>query len=74
MREALTAIIPYGFDTMGLDRIEAVVNAGNEASAALLLALGFTHEGTLRQRFYWHGELRDELYFGLLRAEWRGAQ
>jgi ribosomal-protein-alanine N-acetyltransferase len=73
MREALTAIITYGFNTMGLQRIEALVNQDNEASAALLLALGFTHEGTLRQRFWLRDRFWDDLYFGLLRAEWRKA-
>jgi ribosomal-protein-alanine N-acetyltransferase len=74
MREALTAIITYGFNTMGFQRIEALVNQDNEASAALLLALGFTHEGTLRQRFWQRGRFWDDLYFGLLRAEWLSKQ
>ncbi|HEV7127749.1 MAG TPA: GNAT family protein [Ktedonobacterales bacterium] len=71
MREALRAILSYGFATMGLGRIEALVSGGNEASAALLRALGFTLEGTLRQRIYLRDRFWDELYFGLLREEWR---
>jgi ribosomal-protein-alanine N-acetyltransferase len=71
MREALTAILTYGFTTMGLHRVEAVVDKNNAPSAALLLALGFTHEGTLRQRFWFRDRYGDEQYFGLLREEWR---
>lgn len=70
MREALTAILDYGFQTMGLRRVEAVVMEGNEPSAALLRSLGFTQEGTLRQRAAFHGRFWDEWYFGLLREEW----
>jgi RimJ/RimL family protein N-acetyltransferase len=54
-----------------LNRIEAVVNGANEASKALLLTLGFTREGVLRQRFYFADHYWDDLYFGLLRDEWR---
>jgi ribosomal-protein-alanine N-acetyltransferase len=71
MREALTAMLTYALATTDLHRIEAVVDGGNEASAALLGSLGFRHEGTLRERFWFSGRYFDELYFGLLRAEWQ---
>lgn len=71
MREALDAIISYGFTSTELHRIEAVVNGANEPSKALLLALGFTREGALRERFYFAGQYWDDLYFGLLKNEWR---
>lgn len=71
MREALGAIITYAFTATALHRIEAVVNGGNEPSQALLLSLGFTHEGALRQRFYFANRYWDDLYFGLLKDEWR---
>jgi ribosomal-protein-alanine N-acetyltransferase len=70
-REALSAIITYAFATTDLHRIEAVVNGANAPSRALLLALGFTLEGTLRQRFYLAGRYWDDLYFGLLKDEGR---
>ncbi len=47
MSEALRAILSFAFATMGLHRIEAVVDEGNERSQRLLRKLGFTHEGTL---------------------------
>ena len=70
MREALRAIIPFAFDEMGLSRIEAVVDDTNEPSKALLRSLGFSHEGTLRKRFFFRGRFWDEHYFGLLKEEW----
>jgi [ribosomal protein S5]-alanine N-acetyltransferase len=70
MSEAVQTMIDYGFGEMGLNRLEACPYSGNPASTALLLKLGFTHEGTLRQRHFFHGQFEDQLYFGLLREEW----
>jgi len=53
-----------------LHRIEAVTDDINERSKGLLRKLGFTHEGTLRLRFYFRGRFWDEHYFGLLKDEW----
>jgi [ribosomal protein S5]-alanine N-acetyltransferase len=47
-----------------------VVDDVNERSKGLLRKLGFTHEGTLRRRFYFRDCFLDERYFGLLREEW----
>jgi len=55
-----------------LHRIEASVDDANARSQGLLRTLGFTHEGTLRQRFAWRGRFLDERHYGLLRDEWRG--
>lgn len=70
MSEALTAIFTFGFDELGLHRIEACPYAGNIPSINLLRKLGFTYEGTLRQRHLFRGEYQDMLYFGLLADEW----
>ncbi len=70
MSEALGALITLAFATMGLHRIEAVVDDVNERSKGLLRKLGFAHEGTLRQRFFFRDRFWDEHYFGLLRDEW----
>lgn len=72
MTEAMRALLGFGFDEMGLHRIEAVVDDVNERSKGLLRKLGFSFEGTLRQRFWFRGRYLDEHYFGLLRDEWRG--
>lgn len=70
MAEAMSAIITYAFTDLQLHRIEAVVDDVNEPSKGLLRKLGFTHEGTLRQRFYFRNRFWDEHYFGLLNNEW----
>jgi [ribosomal protein S5]-alanine N-acetyltransferase len=70
MPEALSAILTYGFGEMGLHRVEAIIDIDNERSKNLLLKLGFTYEGNLRQRFPLGGQFVDEHYFGLLQNEW----
>jgi ribosomal-protein-alanine N-acetyltransferase len=70
MTEALHAMLRYGFEQMGLNRVEALVYVENHASIRLLERLGFKKEGLLRQYFR-----RDDTYFdhwllSLLRADW----
>lgn len=71
MSEAMRGLLGFGFGEMELHRIEAVIDDANARSKGLLRSLGFTHEGTLRQRFAWQGRFLDEEYYGLLRDEWR---
>jgi ribosomal-protein-alanine N-acetyltransferase len=73
MTEAASAILTYAFRDLGLHRVEAIIDIANERSKGLLLKLGFTYEGNLRQRFPFQGRFEDEHYFGLLRNEWRDA-
>jgi [ribosomal protein S5]-alanine N-acetyltransferase len=70
MSEVLPTVVSYGFKELELNRIEANPFAKNSRSTNVLLKLGFTHEGTLRQRVFFRGFYEDLLYFGLLRKEW----
>ncbi|MGA2973635.1 MAG: GNAT family protein [Candidatus Bathyarchaeia archaeon] len=70
MAEAISAILTYGFTELGLHRIEANPLAENTASKSLLLKLGFTYEGNLRQRHFFRDHFEDQLYFGMLKEEW----
>ncbi len=70
MTEALSAILTYGFTELGLHRVEALIDIVNERSKGLLLKLGFTYEGNLRQRYSFRDRFEDEHYFGLLKDEW----
>ena len=45
MREALTLVIEYAFDELGLHRLEANIQPGNAASIALVKRCGFHKEG-----------------------------
>lgn len=68
--EATSELINYLFSNYDLHRIQAFVWSGNEASRALALKLGFTHEGTARQARFKNGKFIDILNFGLSKNEW----
>lgn len=70
--EALSALITHAFRGCELRRLEAEVDPGNVPSNRLLLKLGFTREGTLRERWVSKGVTTDSNLHGLLSREWRG--
>ena len=69
MTEALEHIIPYGFNIMDLNRIEAYVGPDNRASLRLMEKFHFTQEGLLKEHYFWEGKMDDSLVFGLLRKD-----
>jgi [ribosomal protein S5]-alanine N-acetyltransferase len=69
MTEALNAILQFGFQTIGLNRIEAMVMLENTASSQLLKKLGFTEEGILREYGFWKGKFHDLRLFSLLQQD-----
>ena len=73
MTEAMSAILTFGFSELGLHRIEAVIDIENDRSKNLLIRLGFSYEGNLRQRYFFEDQFLDEYYFGLLKDEWQGS-
>lgn len=68
--EALQAVCEHAFRQLAVRRIEAEVNPDNEASNALLLSLGFVHEGCLRKRWVAKGVAYDTNIYGCLAHEW----
>lgn len=68
MYEAMSAFVAFGFEQLGLRRIEAEIDPRNVASAKLLERLGFVREGLLRQRWARKGEVTDSSLYGLLRT------
>jgi ribosomal-protein-alanine N-acetyltransferase len=70
MREALTAIIDYGFETMKLHRIQVMIDPLNEASIKLVKGLGFIREGVLREDQYFRGQFKDDVVYSVLSREW----
>lgn len=69
--EALTAIIAFGFDEMGLNRIHACPWSENIASCRLLEKLNFVREGVRRDEYWAEGAFHDEALYSLLRREYR---
>jgi ribosomal-protein-alanine N-acetyltransferase len=48
MKEAIPLIYNYGFEKLGLHRIEGLVETDNSACKNVMSKLHFTHEGTMR--------------------------
>lgn len=72
MTEALKSVIPFGFDVLGLQRIQAIVNPQNIASVSLLRKVGFKKEGLgiTCQHNYMGVNSNNMLKFSLLKEEY----
>ena len=69
MTEAVRCAIAYGFDQVGLHRLEAACLPSNAASQAVLKRCGFQAEGLARRYLRINGEWQDHLLFGYLRDD-----
>ena len=72
MREAVDLVITYAFTQLGLHRVEANIQPGNEPSRALVKHLGFRQEGYSPRYLKIDGEWRDHERWAILSEEWRG--
>jgi [ribosomal protein S5]-alanine N-acetyltransferase len=63
MQDAVLALVAYGFDRLGLHRLEAACIPGNERSIRVLEKTGFTREGLLKSYLKINGEWQDHLLF-----------
>ena len=63
MKEAMIAVIDYGFQKMKLHSIEARLFAGNDASAFLLEKLSFTRDAYFKEDTFFDGDFLDTLVY-----------
>jgi [ribosomal protein S5]-alanine N-acetyltransferase len=59
MDEAMTAVLEYGFKTLGFHSVEANTDPENEASGGILEKHGFVQEAYFRENFYFEGRFLD---------------
>jgi RimJ/RimL family protein N-acetyltransferase len=59
----------FAFDSLGIERIEALVEPDNEASRGVLRRSGFVEEGLLRGRGRFGTERRDMVLYSLLPSD-----
>jgi ribosomal-protein-alanine N-acetyltransferase len=69
MDEVLPAVLAFGWGSLGLHRIEAMVTPGNVRSCALLERHGFRREGLLRDYGYWRDRFWDQLLYARLASD-----
>ncbi|MBQ9767312.1 MAG: GNAT family N-acetyltransferase [Lachnospiraceae bacterium] len=67
--KVLKVVCRFGFEVMGLERIEAHAHVDNIGSNRTLVKAGFTKEGTLRRRFCVNGGNEDGNIYSILRED-----
>jgi RimJ/RimL family protein N-acetyltransferase len=68
--EAGRAILEYGFETKGLNRIHACYLSRNPASGRVMEKLGMSHEGKRRQHVLKWGVYEDLELKGIIQSDW----
>ena len=68
--EAVRRVLKFGFEELGLQRIEARFMQGNEASLALMKSVGMTFEGYMRDLMLVKGKYRTIGVSSILRSEY----
>jgi RimJ/RimL family protein N-acetyltransferase len=68
--EAARAVLAFGFEQLGLNRIYAHYMVRNPASGRALAKIGMKQEGLLRQRVRKWGLFEDVVPLAILREEW----
>ena len=67
--EALREVIRFGFEEMGLNRIEAQHEVDNPASGRVMEKAGMRREGVLRGRLFNKGRFVDVVLYAILRKD-----
>ncbi len=70
MNEVVQAVVRYGFEGLGLNRLYAYHMLRNPASGRILEKSGFKQEGLLRQRVRKWGQFEDVALWAIIRQEW----
>jgi [ribosomal protein S5]-alanine N-acetyltransferase len=69
--DAISTLIDFALDRLGLERLEADVDPRNDRSIRALERQGFRREGHLRERWRVGDEIQDTMFLGLLKREWK---
>jgi aminoglycoside 6'-N-acetyltransferase len=67
---AVTRLLAYLFEEVGVHRVRASCDVENVASAKLLARLGMRREGHFRESVWFKGRWSSEYWYALLRQEW----
>ena len=70
--EAIRLITRFGFEELGLYKVQAGVYENNIGSIKALKKVGFVQEGCLRKQLLSDGNREDHLLFGIFEDEVRG--
>ena len=65
--EAISRLVPYGFNDMQLHSIEAIIDPENTASARVLEKNGFVKEAHFRENEFFNGKFLDTVVYSLIK-------
>jgi ribosomal-protein-alanine N-acetyltransferase len=68
--EALQRVIQFGFEEMGLNSIEAVIDPENFGSEKVLLKNNFIKEGHFKEHTFFEGKFLDSVFYSLLKKNY----
>jgi hypothetical protein len=68
--QSIAFLLDYGFKTLGLHRIYAMIYEYNEVSIKLFEKCDFKYEGKHRKAHFYNGQFWDELIYGILSDEY----
>ncbi len=74
IRAGVRQLLTDGFRRLGLHRVEAAIQPGNDRSRAIVAALGFRHEGDSPRFLKLAGRWRDHERWAITAEEWRPAR
>lgn len=74
MTEAVAAVVNFGFERIGFNRLEARCLDGNIASARVLEKVGMIWEGTSRSSHFLGGSFRNLHHYAMLKGDVRGEE
>ena len=69
--DAARTLLRYGFQQLGLERVEGEMAEFNTAARRVMEKLGFREEGRRRQALYRNGKRWDSVTYGLLKEEFK---
>ena len=69
--EAVLAVLGYGFDSVGLERIQISIIPRNVASRRVVEKLGLRAEGVAQQYLQIAGCREDHIHYAITAQEWR---
>ena len=72
MSEALTRVLGYSFEHIGLNRIEGFCLVDNRAGIAVMEKVGMKQEGLLREYLFQKGAFSDFVVYSMLKRDYGG--
>jgi RimJ/RimL family protein N-acetyltransferase len=67
---AVSSLLDYTFDTLGIHRVIAIADCKNTSSWALLERIGMRREGQFLDNVWFKGAWSDEYLYAVLEDEW----